>query len=80
MFNELLDIEELCTADSVGEANRLLQDGWDLIGFHPAPAGQSNSVVGNPTTIFILARLYDFEDDEDIEELEEVEELEPLSS
>ena len=81
MFDELLDIEELCTADSVGEANRLLQEGWELLGFHPAPPAQSPSVIGSPTTIFVLARLYDYEDEEDAElDLEELERLEPLTS
>jgi len=81
MFNDLLDIEELCTADSVGEANRLLQEGWELIGFHPAPPTQGGT-FGSPTTIFIMARLYDYEDeDEEDADLElELEELEPLTS
>jgi len=79
MFNDLLDIEELCTADSVGEANRLLQEGWELIGFHPAPPSQGGA-FGTPTTIFVMAHLYDYEDDEDEEIDIELEELEPLTS
>lgn len=78
MFNDILDIEELCTTDSVGEANRLLQDNWDLIGFHPAPPSQGGT-FGSPTTVFVMARLWDF-DEEEGESESELEELEPLPS
>lgn len=78
MLDEVLDIEEICTAESVGDANRLLQDGWELLGFHPAPAAQGGA-FGSPTTIFVMARLAEYE-----EELEEedsaLEEFEPLST
>jgi len=77
MFNDLLDIEELCTADSLGEANRLLQEGWELIGFHPAPAVQPGA-FGAPTTIFVLARLAEYEDELEDADLE-LEEFEPLT-
>ncbi|HZT97163.1 MAG TPA: hypothetical protein VFB34_10040 [Chloroflexota bacterium] len=67
MFNEMLEIDEVCTADSVAEANRLLQDGWELIGFHPAPS----STVGI-TTIFVLARVsYGDEDEEEVDDEED---------
>lgn len=80
MFSDLLDIEELCTVDSVGEANRLLQEGWDLLGFHPAPPAAGDA-FGSPTTIFVMARLYDYDEDEDDEDVElELEELEPVTS
>jgi hypothetical protein len=64
MLNELLDIEEVRTTDSVGEVNRLLQDGWDLIGFHPAPAAQAGT-FGGPTTIFVMARVASYEEEEE---------------
>ena len=75
MLDDLLDIEELCTADSVGEANRLLQQGWDLLGFHPAPASPSGA-FGAPTTIFVMARLADYDDEIDLPNLE-LEEFSP---
>ncbi|GEM_PF-3980512 len=73
MLNEVLDIEEIRTADSVGEANRLLEDGWELIGFHAAPAGQAGA-FGAPTTIFVMARVsedYDEYEDADLEEVDD---------
>jgi hypothetical protein len=78
MFDDVLDIEELTTTDSVGEANRLLQQGWDLLGFHPAPAAPGGS-FGSATTIFVMARLADYDDELDDVDLE-LEELEPLPS
>jgi hypothetical protein len=78
MLDDVLDIEELCTADSVGEANRLLQEGWELLGFHPAPPSQGGT-FGSPTTIFVMARLAEYEDDLDDADLE-LEEFEPLPS
>lgn len=66
MLSEIVDIEELATTDSVAEANRLLQDGWDLIGFHAAPA-LAESSIGPASTIFVMARLTEFEDEEDVE-------------
>lgn len=76
MLNEIVEIEELTTADSVGEANRLIQEGWDLIGFHAAPATTESS-FGTSTTIFVLARITEYGDDEDEDELDiEIEEFE----
>lgn len=76
MFNELLDIEEVSTTDSVGEVNRLLQDGWDLIGFHAAPSGQGGA-FGSPTTIFVLARIAAYDDEDEDED--DFDTFEPLS-
>jgi hypothetical protein len=72
MLNEIVDIEELTTADSVGEANRLLQEGWQLLGFHPAPPTAESS-FGTSTTIFVLARLIEYDEEELDVELEEFE-------
>jgi hypothetical protein len=78
MLNDFADIEELSTADSVGEANRLLDEGWELLGFHPAPPSQGGA-FGSPTTIFVMARYAEW--DEDLDESDLVlEELEPLPS
>lgn len=65
MFSELVEIDEVCTAESVAEANRLLQDGWELIGFHPAPASSDAS-----PTVFVLARVSYGEEDEDGEDVD----------
>jgi hypothetical protein len=73
MFNDLLDIEELASVSSVEEANKLLQQGWDLIGFHPAPP-----VPHGPTTIFIMARLWDGDDEDDNDDPVELQGLEQL--
>lgn len=75
MLNEMVEIDELTTADSVSEANRLLQEGWELIGFHAAPATTESS-FGTSTTIFVLARLSEY-DDEDEEVDIEIEEFQP---
>lgn len=77
MLNEIIDIEELITTDSVGEANRLLQEGWELLGFHPAPATTNNPSVAS-ATVFVLARLTEYDDEEDLDI--ELEEFEPQRS
>lgn len=78
MLSDVMDIEELRTVDSVGEANRLLQEGWEVLGFHAAPVSEGTT-LGSPTTIFVMARLAEFDD-----ELEEsdlgLEEYQPLPS
>lgn len=80
MFSDLLDIEEVRTTDSTGEVNRLLQDGWDLIGFHAAAGAGAGGGFGAPTTIFVMARVAAYEDDdEDEDEEEDFEPFEPLS-
>lgn len=79
MFSDVLDIEEIRTADSVAEANDLLREGWDLIGFHPAPAAGPQG-AHKSATIFVMARLEEYEDD--LDDLDDVglEEFEPIPS
>lgn len=65
MLNDVLPVEELRTADSVAEANRLLDEGWELLGFHAAPAGG----FASSATIFVLAKL-DWDEEPVLEDLE----------
>lgn len=78
MFEDVLDIEEIRTVDSVDEVNRLLQEDWQLIGFHAAPSVATGS---SATSIFIMARISEEDYDEDLEDSDlELETYEPLPS